>query len=340
VPKAKFRVEPLAPDTCPKGRLNKKGGGVVVQSLHKYLFILTYYMALKYFLTIFLFGLLLVLIISDQLSFGSEVKTFALLISGIILLYPLSREMYDVLLIFTRKKSSAKRILLLLALPLFIALLAILTGSWVLILVAGITSLLMLSVLLSFFDPSNPYGWVRLLKTVFSYDKISRKEVEKYISGIYGMHFTDFVFDCPFGGEMATALANFTDQKTYLSLTIYWHRKDFETEYQVELKRPTKTILRIQKKKRIDPYALVLGVQEAKTRDNRFDKKFTILTNRPEYVDSLSERFKQLMIKGNYDSFILEGNKIIFTEDGLQENLKTALDTLFEFQEHGKTLAF
>jgi hypothetical protein len=46
------------------------------------------------------------------------------------------------------------------------------------------------------------------------------------------------------------------------------------------------------------------------------------------------------VIKGNYESFILEGNKIIMTEDGLQENLKTALDLLFEFQEHGKTLAF
>jgi hypothetical protein len=296
-------------------------------------------MALRYFLTIFLLGLLLVLILSDQLSFGSEVKTFALLVSGIILLYCLSLEMYGALLIFTRKKSDAKRIWLLLALPLFIALTALLTGSWVLILAAAITSLLMLSLLLSFFDPSNPFAWVRLLKMVFSYDKISRNEVEKYISGIYGVHFADLVFDCPFGGEMATAVANFTGKKTYISLTVYWHRKDFETEYQVELKRPTKTVLRIQKKK-TDPYALILGLQEAKTKDNRFDKKFTIMTNRPECVDSLSERFRQLLIKGNYDSFILEGNKIIMTEDGLQENLKTALDLLFEFQEHGKTLAF
>ena len=144
--------------------------------------------------------------------------------------------------------------------------------------------------------PGYPFFAYQLLKrdikpaTILNH--MQKEKIEKNLSE-YEKLFKNTAVRCENKKNAATAIAEYAEDRIFRQLYIYWDRKTLKTEYETELRKNTKTRLEIINKKQLKHYETIGATRYAATNDHAFDAKYTLLTNRPQRIEQLTQKFRK-----------------------------------------------
>ena len=170
----------------------------------------------------------------------------------------------------------------------------------------------------------------RDIKPATILNHMRKEKIEKSLSE-YAKFFKNTTVRCENNKNAATAIAEYKEDHIYRQLYIYWDRKGLETEYEIELRKNTRTRLEIINKKHLEHYETIGATRYAATNDHVFDAKYTTLTNRPQKLGQLTQKFRKQTIKADINTFTVEGKYIkIKTEH--REDIKDVIEILTEFE--------
>jgi hypothetical protein len=159
---------------------------------------------------------------------------------------------------------------------------------------------------------------------------MSKDKIEKSLSE-YDKVFKNTTVRCENKKNAATAIAEYADDHIFRQLYIYWDRKNLKTEYEAELRKNTRTRLEIINKKSLKNYETIGATRYAATNDHAFAAKYATLTNRPQKIGQLTQKFMKQTIKADIDTLTVEGKYVkIKTEH--KDNIKDVIELLQEFE--------